>query len=48
MKYDWNGYNAVIVGVDEYDDLCIDTFVYKGYVGSIAIIVVKSWIRGRL
>ena len=35
MKCGWNGYNAVMVGVDEYDDLCIDTFVYKGYVGSI-------------
>ena len=35
MKYGWNGYNVVIVGVDEYDDFCIDSLVYKGYVGSI-------------
>ena len=48
MKCGWNGYNAVIVGVDEYDALCIDTFLYKGYVGSIEYDKESNQYRGFL
>ena len=35
MESEWKGFSAVVICENEFDALCIDTFLYKGYVGSI-------------
>lgn len=34
MESGWKGFSAVVICEND-DDSCIDTFLYKGYVGSI-------------